>query len=325
VPDPFVPMMMKQWQKKGMSHTLKEDQRLFVAKCFCLVSKWPFSLAFKKVLCGFYRIFLASLKPKMKSSPHLIIPLERFICNFIDDVPAPPWGKLDVIYYIGEDSVSFRCPPFNEPNAWSSFPLYPLFECLDPENILTLFNLVLTERQVVLISSQYSLLTACSEAITSLMYPITWAHAYIPILPTQLLGVLGAPFPYILGIHLSFLEHKDCIFSSDSARVYLDKNLIEFGEDFPSLPELPERRARKLLQAIVEHAPAFEQRNEHWNSSRLPFFDHAFSSIAAHPPRSKSGAVLINESKIREGFLKFFVAILMNYRKFVAASYAHVL
>lgn len=128
-------------------------------------------------------------------------------------------------------------------------------------------------------------------------------------------GVLGAPFPYILGLHASFLDNKDCVFSSDSARVYLDKNLIEFGVDFSQLPELPERRAKKLLNVIIEHASAFEQRSENWHLNRLPYFDHAFSSVAALPPRDPSGNLLINESKIREGFLKFFVAILMHYRK----------
>ena len=39
-----------------------------------------------------------------------------------------------------------------------------------------------------MVSSQYNLLTTCAEAITSLIYPLTWTHAYIPILPRQLLG-----------------------------------------------------------------------------------------------------------------------------------------
>ena len=52
-------------------------------------------------------------------------------------------------------------------------------------------GMVLIERQIVFISTQYSLLTLCAEAITSLLYPLTWTHAYIPILPKKLLGVLG--------------------------------------------------------------------------------------------------------------------------------------
>ena len=69
-------------------------------------------------------------------------------------------------------------------------PLYPLFECLSPENILHLFALIVTERQILFISSQYSLLTIAAEAATSLLYPLQWSHAYIPILPRMLIGMI---------------------------------------------------------------------------------------------------------------------------------------
>lgn len=35
----------------------------------------------------------------------MTIPIERYICNFIDDVPAPVAGKVDVTYYLGEVSI----------------------------------------------------------------------------------------------------------------------------------------------------------------------------------------------------------------------------
>lgn len=160
-----------------------QNQAFYVPRCICLISSWPFVLAFKSFLSELYRS--STIQPSEDAAR---IPLERYICNFIDDVPAPPWGRVDVSYYFKDQVILFRCPPHNEPNAWSSLPLFPLLECLSPENILALFSLVLTERQIILISSQYSLLTYCAEAITSLIYPITWAHAYIPILPFKLIG-----------------------------------------------------------------------------------------------------------------------------------------
>lgn len=310
-----------------------DRQQLFVPKSICIISNWPFSQAFKQVLCSFYQLTLygnqfsgsASGRVLSLNSPQEVIaPLERYICNFIDDVPAPPWGRFDVIYYlpcptsgVGEQSVSFRCPPFNEPNAWSSFPLCPLFECLAPLHVLDLFNLVLTERQVVLVSSQLSLLTACSEAITSLLYPITWAHGlgYIPVLPLQLIGVLAAPFPFLVGIPASFLKHPDCIFGSETVRVFLDHDNIEYGPDCTPLAPLPDRRARKLLQLIETVAPVFRLRGERWIDKRLPFFDAAFSSRTNQEVLHIEGKSLVDETAVRAGFLKFFVAILKNYRK----------
>lgn len=154
----------------------------FIPLCLCLISHWPFVSSFKSFLCGLYRISVSKSR----------IPLERIICNFIDEVPAPPAGRVDITYYLGDEdhsqAISFRCPPINQPNVWSSMPLFPLFECLSPDNVMSLFALLLTERQLIFVSSQYSLLTSCAEAVTSLIYPLSWTHAYIPILPKQLLG-----------------------------------------------------------------------------------------------------------------------------------------
>jgi hypothetical protein len=153
-------------------------RHFYSPKCLCLFSDWTYVAAFKRILCGLYELTCIPCQ----------IPIERYICNIIDDIPAPVAGRVDVTYYLGDKPITFRCPPFNEPNVWSGLPLFPLFECLSPENILHLFGLVLTERQILLVSSQYCLLTICAEAITSLIYPFSWTHAYVPILPTKLLG-----------------------------------------------------------------------------------------------------------------------------------------
>eukprot|EP01035_Chromulina_nebulosa_P020331 gene20331-26391_t len=149
------------------------------------------------------------------------------------------------------------------------------------------------------------LLTNCAEAITSLLYPITWTHAYIPILPLQLIGVLGAPFPFIIGIHNSFLNHKDCSFNDEAVKVYLDDNIIQVNN--LELPPLPERRAKKLLQVLQTSSKLFEQRPVDWNNSRRPYFDDAFSPNTSKPLEDSKGVSLINETDIRAGFLKFIV------------------
>ena len=180
--------------------------RLLVPKCLCITSTWPFIDNFRKILCQLYRI---SLSPS-------VMPLERYICNFLDDVPAPPPGRVSKLhsvcfeksktnfmifvphqvainYYMGDLAVSFQCPPANRPHVWNSFPVDPLFECLNLSNVLLVFSAILAERQVIFVSTQFSLLTTCAEVLTSLMYPLRWSHVYIPILPKALLGAFPPP------------------------------------------------------------------------------------------------------------------------------------
>jgi len=88
-------------------------------------------------------------------------------------------------------------------------PLKCFSEALDPENLIQVFNAALCERQILFVSSQYSLLTYAAETIISLMYPFNWTHVYIPLLPLPLIGVVQAFMPFIVGVHSSFLENPE--------------------------------------------------------------------------------------------------------------------
>lgn len=162
-----------------------------------------------------------------------------------------------------DSEIKFRLPPINEPHfGEGNIPLHPLFECLSAENICKLFLLLTLEKQIVLISSQYNLLTLCSEAAISLLYPLKWCYAYIPVLPVKLLGALGAPFPFFFGIHSDiYEENKQSListYSSEIVYVFLDEDRLEnFPENLPQ----PERRYNKLLQHINKIIPWYSEEN----------------------------------------------------------------
>jgi len=302
---------------------------LYGPRCLCLLSRWSFPSSFKKVLCGLYY---------QQTIPQASVPLERYVCNLVDDVPAPSSVRADVTFYMNEQPIALKCPPFNEPQCWSGRPLFPLFECLPPAKVLELFALLLTERQVVFISQQLSLLTACVQAATSLLYPLAWPHALIPVLPRQLIGVLEAPNPFICGIHSTYL--KDCSIQAETARVFLDEGRLDVGTDGPP-PPLPPDLKKRLQQHILTSAPIFAQRPATWKAQRLPLFDDAFCSLTDHtskqiavPARSaaerikgalKSAAVplpagqreLVQERRLRAAFLNFFVSLLQPYKRFL--------
>lgn len=40
-----------------------------------------------------------------------------------------------------------------------------------------------------------------AEGLNVLMFPFTWQHVYVPILPASLTHFLDAPVPYIMGLH----------------------------------------------------------------------------------------------------------------------------
>ena len=63
-----------------------------------------------------------------------------------------------------------------------------------------LWGLVLTEAKVVLQARQPHVLTMAAETLSALLFPFSWQHVYIPILPARLLDILQAPVPFLIGI-----------------------------------------------------------------------------------------------------------------------------
>ena len=52
----------------------------------------------------------------------------------------------------------------------------------------------------VVLIVDFERLMLVAEGITSLIFPFTWQHVYVPILPASMLHFLDAPVPFIMGL-----------------------------------------------------------------------------------------------------------------------------
>src|SRR5690606_20881526 len=122
-----------------------------------------------------------------------------------------------------------------------------LFQCLSIDQILFLFTCILTEKQILFHSTQYSLLGNIAESLCALLYPFYWQHVYIPLLPHHCIEFISAPVPFIMGVHTSALEMVP--FPKDIIRVDLDSKKIH-PQQLRGLPKLPERQRTKLKATL---------------------------------------------------------------------------
>jgi hypothetical protein len=162
-----------------------QGNRLYIPRCLCILSIWPYVTAFREYLAQLYR--LATSTDCMKA------PIERYVMNLCMEIPAPPPGSFEVKISILDSVIRFWSPPAKLPIAYVALPYQTLFDCLDIENILHLWYCLTMERKVLLVSSQNSILTVCSEILCSLLYPMKWSHLYVPLLPKFLCPILDAP------------------------------------------------------------------------------------------------------------------------------------
>jgi hypothetical protein len=120
--------------------------------------------------------------------------LNEFACAYLDKhLPSP---------------LRYTPGLFNEVSP-TAVSLQPLLQCLGTDNIICLFTQLLLENQIALVSSDVSKLHPCLEATRAMLYPVAWPHAYVSFLPHDMHLVLGAPFPFLVGVLRSNLEGSD--------------------------------------------------------------------------------------------------------------------
>ncbi len=76
-----------------------------------------------------------------------------------------------------------------------------LFRVLEIDRIIFLFECILLERKIFLISKKKSLITHVAEALINLIFPFCWNHVLIPILPDILKSYTETPVPFIIGLN----------------------------------------------------------------------------------------------------------------------------
>ncbi|KAK6377123.1 hypothetical protein LTR64_000502 [Lithohypha guttulata] len=183
-------------------------------------------------------------------------PLERYVEILCTKAFQPITSRIQVEVAIRELRLYAKKEAKNELPGSRTIDLYPLFRCLTIPNIVVLFEYLLAESRIILVSAYTSLLKLVSNALLSLMWPFEWSGVYIPVLPTRLMEVLEAPIPYVCGVvrkndNLSLPQDDDFIL------VDLDKNELHATA---RPPVFPSKQKRKLISSLYHVAPHHQTR-----------------------------------------------------------------
>lgn len=95
------------------------------------------------------------------------------------------------------------------------------------------------------------MLHLASKALVELLYPLTWAGIFIPVLPARLIQALEAPCPYIVGIERRY--EKVELPDDEFVLVDLDEDEIESTTRPCPMPRQQRRKLTSLLQMAAPH------------------------------------------------------------------------
>uniref|UniRef100_A0A8C6V4E7 DENN domain containing 2B n=1 Tax=Naja naja TaxID=35670 RepID=A0A8C6V4E7_NAJNA len=164
-----------------------------------------------------------------------------------------------------------------------------LFKCLSIRQIIRIFASLLLERRVIFVADKLSTLSSCSHAVVALLYPFSWQHTFIPVLPSSMIDIVCCPTPFLVGLLSSSL---------------------------PKLKELPVEEVRmdsimddedtllpRKLQAALEQA--LERKNDLINQDSDSESDEECNTL---------------NGLVSEVFIRFFVETIGHYSLFLTQN-----
>ena len=92
---------------------------------------------------------------------------------------------------------------------------------LNANMMVLVWEALLLERKVVVVSTTCSLVSLCCEFLRKLVLPFPLVNTFVPLLPESLLNTIEAPFPYLVGADSEILRRSQ-VDTSDSVVVDLD-------------------------------------------------------------------------------------------------------
>nr|XP_058937824.1 DENN domain-containing protein 2D isoform X3 [Kogia breviceps] len=178
-----------------------------------------------------------------------------------------------------------------------------LLRCLSFEQILQIFASAVLERRIIFLAEGLSTLSQCIHAAAALLYPFSWAHTYIPVVPESLLATVCCPTPFMVGVQMRFRQEV------------MDSPMEEVGDEKDILPPKLQEDILESLGQGIKGSQTSEQINEHVSGPFVQFFVKTVGHYASYIKREANGQGHFQErafykaltSKANRRFVKKFV------------------
>uniref|UniRef100_H3BYE4 DENN domain containing 2B n=1 Tax=Tetraodon nigroviridis TaxID=99883 RepID=H3BYE4_TETNG len=225
-------------------------------------------------------------------SAALVYPFMRSLM----ESPFPAPGKLIKVKTFlpgaGNEVIELRRP---SDSRLEHVNFDSLFSCLSVRQVIRVFASLLLERRVIFVADKLSTLSSCMHAVVALLYPFSWQHTFIPVLPGSMLDIVCCPTPFLVGLLSSSLPKLKDLPVEEALMVDLgtDRFIRQMDDEASLLP--------RKLQAALEQA--LEQRNDIISQDSDSESDEEYNSL---------------NSLVSEAFIRFFLETIGHYSLFIA-------
>ncbi|XP_056628917.1 DENN domain-containing protein 2C [Triplophysa dalaica] len=206
----------------------------------CIISRLGCFNLFSKIL--------EEVERRREISPALVHPFMHSVM----EAPFPAPGRtISVKSFLpgSGNEILTLCRPVDSRLEHVDFE--GLLQCLSVTTLLQVFASLLLERRVIFIADKLSVLSRCAHASLALLYPFTWQHTFVPVLPASMLDICCSPTPFLMGALSPSLPHVLDMPIEEVLIVDLcaDKFVVQLGDEDCIIP----RKLQAALQEILEN------------------------------------------------------------------------
>ncbi|XP_026102645.1 DENN domain-containing protein 2C-like isoform X1 [Carassius auratus] len=214
----------------------------------CIISRLGCFNLFSKIL--------EEVERRRAISPALVHPFMHSVM----EAPFPAPGRTITVknFLPGSgNEVLTLCRPVDSRLEHVDFE--SLMHCLSVPRLLQVFASLLLERRVIFIADKLSVLSRCAHSALALLYPFTWQHTFVPVLPANMLDICCSPTPFVLGaLSPSLPEVRDMpIEEVLIVDLCADKFVVQLGDEDCILP----RKLQAALQEILDNREEILEQN----------------------------------------------------------------
>ena len=227
-------------------------KKLYIPKCICLISLYPFINEMIKIGKNIY---------KYSTISKVQIPLEKIIYNLIIEVPSPPRGIYSIEYNLLNEKIILTQNLVNQlPTLNIDFG--KLFSIFTFSQVLEIFKHLMLNNRVVFFSSNIKLLSPIILSSLSLLYPFKFPYSVVSILPKDTYNILDNITSFVFGINekykISFFKENDIETKETFLIVDIDnKNLDIIGNN--NIPDLPLKYKNKIIEKFTSYNELIHQ------------------------------------------------------------------
>ncbi|XP_033839450.1 suppression of tumorigenicity 5 protein isoform X1 [Periophthalmus magnuspinnatus] len=227
-------------------------------------------------------------------SAALVYPFMRSLM----ESPFPAPGKLIKVKTFlpgaGNEVIELRRPT---DSRLEHVDFESLFKCLSVRQVVRVFASLLLERRVIFVADKLSTLSSCMHAVVALLYPFSWQHTFIPVLPGSMLDIVCCPTPFLVGLLSSSVPKLKELPVEEALMVDLgtDRFIRQMDDEASLLP-------RKLQSALEQ---ALEQRNDIISQDSDSESDEEYNSLT---------------NLVSEAFIRFFLETIGHYSLFITQN-----